>query len=44
MYHATYQDLIKQHWNREAALPNKVSHMEEEFGKWRKDVFLKWIL
>jgi uncharacterized protein Yka (UPF0111/DUF47 family) len=39
MYHNTYNDFVKQKWSKEESLPNKVSHMEAEFGKWKRDVF-----
>jgi hypothetical protein len=39
MYHETYQKLVENNWNVKNTFPMKIKHMEEEFGRWRKETF-----
>jgi hypothetical protein len=39
MYHSSYADLVKLHWQTKTTLPERVTCMADEFGKWKKKKF-----
>ncbi|KAK2417953.1 hypothetical protein QL285_040194 [Trifolium repens] len=39
MFHPTYTEFVKGHWQAKTTLPERVNHMADEFGKWKKNVF-----